>query len=278
MFSRLVIIGVGLLGGSIGLAAKKYGLAQTIIGVGRTQKTLEIAFQNGIIDEYYLLLEAVPPPVHCDQILVTVCTPVGDIVPNICAAIQHFGHSGRLLLTDVGSTKTKQVQEISDLRFIGSHPIAGSERSGPDAADADLFQNHLTVLTPTKFHSADNINLLRQFWETLGAHVIEMDAVKHDEILAVTSHLPHVLSVILTQMLQEEERPFTGTGFAGMSRLAAGSPEIWYDILLDNSDHLLNALQRFDAQLHELIIALQSKDTKTIKQLLHKAKSVLVDN
>ncbi|MDR3198454.1 MAG: prephenate dehydrogenase/arogenate dehydrogenase family protein [Planctomycetaceae bacterium] len=275
MFSRLVIIGVGLLGGSIGLAAKKHGLAQTVTGVGRTEKTLETAFRNGIIDEYYLLQESVPPPAHDDQTLVVVCTPVADIIRNVFAAIRHFGHSGRLLITDVGSTKTKQVQEISDTRFIGSHPIAGSERSGPDAADAELFQNRLTVLTPTKFHSADNINLLRRFWQTLGAHVIEMDAVKHDEILAVTSHLPHVLSVILTRMVREEERPLTGTGFAGMTRLAAGSPEIWRDILLDNSGHVLNALHRFDIQLREFINVLQSKDIETIERLLHEAKSIV---
>ncbi|MDR2756970.1 MAG: prephenate dehydrogenase/arogenate dehydrogenase family protein [Planctomycetaceae bacterium] len=278
MFSRLVIIGVGLLGGSIGLAAKKYGLAQTVVGVGRTQKTLDIALRNGIIDQSYLLLEAVPPPTLHDQILVVVCTPVADITRNILAAIQHFGYSEHLLLTDVGSTKTKQVQEISDLRFIGSHPIAGSERNGPDAADAELFQNRLTVLTPTKYHPADNITLLRRFWETLGSHVIEIDAAKHDEILAVTSHLPHVLSVILTQTVQEDERPFTGTGFAGMTRLAAGSPEIWRDILVDNSDPLLNALHRFNSQLQKLMIALQKKDTKTIEQLLHNAKSVLVES
>ncbi|MDR0338055.1 MAG: prephenate dehydrogenase/arogenate dehydrogenase family protein, partial [Planctomycetaceae bacterium] len=186
MFSRLIIIGVGLLGGSIGLAAKKHGLAQTVIGVGRTEKTLEIAFRNGIIDESYLLLESIPPSTSDDRTLVVVCTPVADITRNILAAIQHFGDSGWLLLTDVGSTKAKLVQEISDCRFIGSHPIAGSERSGPEAADAELFRNRLTVLTPTKNHSADNINLLRRFWQTLGASVLEMDAAKHDEILAVT--------------------------------------------------------------------------------------------
>ncbi|MDR2439877.1 MAG: prephenate dehydrogenase [Planctomycetaceae bacterium] len=278
MFSRLVIIGVGLLGGSIGLAVKKYGLAQTVIGVGRTQKTLEIAFRNGIIDESYLLLDAVPPSTHQDQTFVVVCTPVADISRTIFAAIRHFGNSGCLLLTDVGSTKTKQVQAISDLRFIGSHPIAGSERNGPAAADAELFRNRLTVLTPTKYHSADNINLLRRFWETLGSHVIEMDAVKHDEILAVTSHLPHILSVILMRTLQEEERPFIGTGFSGMTRLAAGSPEIWRDILLDNSDHVLNALQRFNTQLQELITALQLKDPQTIEQLLHETKTRVVDS
>jgi prephenate dehydrogenase len=274
VFSRLVIIGVGLLGGSIGLAAKKQGLAQTVIGIGRTTKTLESALRNGIVDETYLSLEAVPPPTRNDHTLVVVCTPVADITRNILAAIQHLGYSGRLLLTDVGSTKAKLVQEITDLRFIGSHPIAGSERSGHNAADAGLFQNRLTVLTPTKNHSADTINLLRRFWQTLGSHVIEMDAAKHDEILAVTSHLPHVISVILTRMVQEDERPLTGTGFAGMTRLAAGSPEIWRDILLENSENLLNAFCRFDVQLRELIAALQSKDTKTIERLLHEAKSI----
>jgi prephenate dehydrogenase len=265
---------VGLLGGSIGLAAKKQGLAQTVIGVGRTQKTLETAVRKGIVDETYLLLEAVPLPAHCDHTLVVVCTPVADIPRTIFAAIQHFGHSGRLLLTDVGSTKATLVQEISDLRFIGSHPIAGSERSGPEAADAGLFHNRFTVLTPTKYHSADHINLLRRFWQTLGAYVIEMDAVKHDEILAVTSHLPHVISVILTRMVQDDERRLTGTGFAGMTRLAAGSPEIWSDILLDNSNNILNALCRFDVQLQELIAALRSEDKETIERLLHEAKSI----
>jgi prephenate dehydrogenase len=274
VFSRLIIIGVGLLGGSIGLATHKYGLAQTVIGVGRTPKTLEIAARNGIIDEAHLSLETIPASTDSDQTLVVVCTPVADIARNVFAAIKHFGHSGRLLLTDVGSTKATLVQEISDLRFIGSHPIAGSERSGPDAADAELFRNRLTVLTPTKNHSTNDLNLLRRFWQTLGSHVIEMDAVKHDEILAVTSHLPHLLSVILTRMVRKDERLFTGTGFAGMTRLAAGSPEIWRDILLDNRDHVLDALHRFDVQLQELIKTLQSKNTETIEQLLHEAKLI----
>jgi prephenate dehydrogenase len=275
VFSRLIIIGVGLLGGSIGLAVKKYGLAQTVTGVGRTEKTLEIAVRNGMIDDAHLSLETIPPTTtNHDQTFVVVCTPVADIAQNILAAIQHFGHSGQLLLTDVGSTKAKLVQEISDLRFIGSHPIAGSERSGPDAADAELFRNRLTVLTPAKNHSTNNLELLRRFWQTLGSHVIEMDAIKHDEILAATSHLPHVLSVILTRIIRKDEKPFTGTGFAGMTRLAAGSPEIWRDILLDNSDQILHALQRFDVQLQELINALQSKNAQTIEQLLQDAKLI----
>jgi prephenate dehydrogenase len=276
MFSRLIIIGVGLLGGSIGLAVKKYGLAQTVIGVGRTEKTLEIAVRNGIIDDAHLSFETIPATTtnNHDQTFVVVCTPVADIARSIFAAIRHFGYSERLLLTDVGSTKATLVQEISDLRFIGSHPIAGSERNGPDAADAELFRNRLTVLTPTKNHSTKNLKLLRRFWQTLGSHVIEMDAIKHDEILAVTSHLPHALSVILTRMIQNDERRFTGTGFAGMTRLAAGSPEIWRDILLDNSDHILHALQRFDVQLQELVNALQSKNAETIEQLLREAKLI----
>jgi prephenate dehydrogenase len=275
VFSRLIIIGVGLLGGSIGLAAKKYGLAQTVIGIGRTEKTLEIAIRNGIIDEAHLSLETIPTTTtHHDQTFVVVCTPVADIARNIFTAIEHFGYSGRLLLTDVGSTKAKLVQAISDRRFIGSHPIAGSERSGPESADAELFRNRLTVLTPTKDHLTNDLELLRRFWQTLGSRVIELDAVKHDEILAVTSHLPHVLSVLLTRMIRKDEKPFTGTGFAGMTRLSAGSPAIWRDILLDNSDHVLNALQRFDGQLQELINALQSKNVETIEQLLREAKSI----
>ncbi|MDR0336910.1 MAG: prephenate dehydrogenase, partial [Planctomycetaceae bacterium] len=127
--------------------------------------------------------------------------------------------------------------------------------------------------TPTKNHSADNINLLRRFWQTLGASVLEMDAAKHDEILAVTSHLPHILSVILARIVQDDERPFTGTGFAGMTRLAAGSPEIWRDILLDNRNNILKALCRVDTQLQQLIVALQSNDTETIERLLREAKS-----
>ncbi|MDR1964245.1 MAG: prephenate dehydrogenase/arogenate dehydrogenase family protein [Planctomycetaceae bacterium] len=272
VFSRLIIIGVGLLGGSIGLAARKNGVARTIIGVGRTEKTLAIASRNGIIDVAYQSFEAIPNLVGEFPTLVVVCTPVGEITRNVLGVIQHFGHSEQLLITDVGSTKENLVRAISDFRFIGSHPIAGSERSGPDAADAELFRDRLTVLTPTQHHSQHNIHLLRQFWEMLGSRVIEMDAARHDEILAVTSHFPHILSVILTRMLQADEQQLTGTGFAGMTRLAAGSPEVWCDILLDNNDHILNAFRRFESQLHELTNALQSKDAKTIERLLREAQ------
>jgi prephenate dehydrogenase len=285
----MIIIGVGLLGGSLGLAVKKYGLAQTVIGVGRSEKTLEIARQRQIIDQSYTRLESVPlltpsstlsttpsttslstPSDSVSNLLelVIICTPVAEIAGYAERVFDYFGNTERLLVTDVGSTKEKLTQKISDPRFIGSHPIAGSERSGPEVADADLFRQRLTVLTPRGSHSAKNLILLRRFWESVGSQVVEMDAAKHDAILARTSHLPHLISAVLARTLSDDERLFAGTGFARMTRLAAGSPEIWRDVLSENSDNILLAFHRFEQELQKFANAMKSKNTEKLEKLL----------
>ena len=271
MFSRLVIIGVGLLGGSIGLAARKRNLADEIIGVGRSERSLESALRLGVVDTVYTDLKAISLDRN-GAMIVTVCTPVGAIPENVLGALDHWKHADDLLVTDVGSTKATLCHMVDDPRFIGSHPIAGSEQSGPEAARADLFQHRTTILTPTSRNLTKNVDRLRRFWETVGSIVVEMDADRHDEILAVTSHLPHLVSVALAATLRAEERPFGGTGYADMTRLAAGPTEVWRDIFSNNRENVLLALRRFEKHLSDLSGFLESNDVEQVGAFLERVR------
>lgn len=268
MFSRFIIIGVGLLGGSLGLALRQRHPGATIFGVDRFPN--EAARQLGAVDVMLTGLDSIPVAAN-EPTLAIVCTPVGEIRSYIHRILEHLGIGGHLLVTDVGSTKASICREIDDLRFLGSHPIAGSQRSGFEAAQANLFENRVTVLTPTARHDRTDIDRLRRFWSSLGSTVMEMDAEKHDKILAVTSHLPHLLSASLAATVTEQERPFTGTGYADMTRLAAGSPEVWRDIFLDNDENVLAALRRFQARLAEFAEILQSGDAVQLEAFLRRS-------
>ncbi len=187
-------------------------------------------------------------------------------------AVNHWNHNNALLVTDVGSTKTSLCRAIDDPRFIGSHPIAGSEQSGPGAANADLFLNRAVVLTPTACHSTSDIDRFSQFWTALGSHVSITTPERHDEMLAVTSHLPHLLSAVLASTLRQEERPFTGTGYSDMTRLSAGHPALWRDILLDNSENVLAAIKRFEKSLSNMSALLKSKDADGMEEYLKQSQ------
>ena len=266
--SRLIVVGIGLLGSSIGLAAKKRGLAETVIGIDHCQETLDVARRRGAVD--LVLME---PDIlsEIDDGLTIVCTPVGAIVGNISrmAAL-----NDRLLFSDVGSTKENICRELErrKFRFIGAHPIAGSEKNGPEFGNADLFQGRLTILTPTASSRSADVERLQLFWESLGSQVVRMEPERHDKVLAKTSHLPHAVAAALSLLLTETERPFCGTGFTDTTRIAAGPPTIWTDIFFENRRPLLAALEEFGHRLDALKAALQNGDTTTIAHFLESAQ------
>ena len=264
--SRLIIVGVGLLGSSIGLAAKKRGLAETVIGIGRRRETLDIALQRGAIDLAATELDGLA---DIDDGLAIICTPVRVIVED---AKRIAAVNGRILLSDVGSTKANICRELEYLRFIGAHPIAGSERSGPEFGDENLFQDHLAILTPTASSRSENVERLQLFWESLGSQVVCMEPERHDAILAKTSHLPHAVAAVLASLLTEAERPFCGTGFADTTRIAAGPSAIWTDIFLENRLRLLAVLEAFGDRLENLKTALQNDDAIAVAQFLESAQ------
>jgi len=161
------------------------------------------------------------------------------------------------------------------MRFVGAHPIAGSEKSGPEFGDADLFQNRLTVLTPTDSSRAEDIEHLRHFWEALGSRVVQLVPEQHDAVLAKTSHLPHAVAATLASLITEAERPFCGTGFSDATRIASGSSAVWTDIFLENRLQLLAFLEVFGNRLETLKTALQASDETAVNRFLESARKNL---
>ena len=267
--SHLVIVGVGLLGSSLGLAVKKRGLADTVIGIDRCRETLETAQQRESVDvvatEFDLLSTI-------NDGLAVICTPVRHIVRNVERVAAVNKH---LLISDVGSTKANicYTLEQSDVRFVGAHPIAGSEKSGPEFGNADLFQDRLTVLTPTVSSHGEDVQRLQRFWESLGSRVQMLTPEQHDAILAKTSHLPHAIAASLASLLVEPDHPFCGTGFADMTRIALGAPTVWTDIFLENRLQLLAFLEVFGDRLEHLKTALQDSDEAAVARFLESARN-----
>ena len=275
MFSKIAIIGTGLLGASIGLAVRGKFSDCSIVGIGRRQVTLDSARQVGAIDETSLSIAA--GVTGCD--LVVICTPVGRIAEQVFEVAQAADNAP--IITDVGSTKQTicdVIEQRSPLpngcRFLGCHPIAGGEKTGPEAATASLFENRAVVLTPTQSSDNNTVDTLRTFWETLGAGVSCMSPGEHDRVLALTSHLPHVVSAVLaTVCARPTYGAYCGTGYESMTRLAAGSPELWRDILMTNREAVCRAMNDFEQLCRELRDSLTQNDADEVLRYLENAQS-----
>ena len=270
-FNTVAILGVGLIGGSIGLGLRRRGLASRVIGIGYREQSLRVAKDIGAVSETTLhLAEGV-----AQADLVIVCTPVGRIADDVRAAAASCRRGA--LITDVGSTKAQIVADVvaalpDDVRFIGGHPLAGSERRGAAAADADLFVGRVVVLTPDKKSRHEDLSALKEFWEGLDAHVRCMSADDHDRALAATSHLPHLLAAALALATPDELLELTATGWADGTRVASGDPELWRQIFASNRNGLLAALSQFDASLAALRAAIERGDGDALSKLLTTAK------
>jgi prephenate dehydrogenase len=268
----LSIVGVGLMGGSIALAARQRGLVDRIVGCDRNEEVLARARERGMLDD-----AATDPcvAVH-DASLVVICTPVDRIIEtvNSCSEACRPG----TLLTDVGSTKTAIVRRLTGrmppgVNFVGSHPVAGSEKTGSEHARCDLFDGRVVVVTPVSDPPVA-VSTICGFWRALGGRVETMSPEHHDEVLALTSHLPHLVSSVLAGVLPLEWRRLTGTGFRDTTRLAAGSPELWRAIFLSNRPALLEALEQFRGQLEMFRAALSTGDGERVRLLLEQGKYV----
>jgi prephenate dehydrogenase len=269
----LTIIGVGLIGGSIGLAAKRRGVCRRVLGVGRQQDSLALAQEMGAIDDTFLDLGKA----LAEADIAVFCTPVARIAEQVLAGAP-FCREGTLL-TDAGSTKTEIVRGVDGLlpegvRFVGSHPLAGSEKRGPEHANADLFRDRLTVVTPVSHTSHEAVEQTCAFWRALGSRVRVMPPEEHDRALALTSHLPHLLASALVGILPAELHELTATGFRDTTRVAAGDPSIWKGIFVQNHQAVLEALQRFMSRLDAFRAALERGDEAALDDLLAQAKRV----
>jgi prephenate dehydrogenase len=269
----VTIVGVGLIGGSIGLAARRRGLAQRIVGVGRQQDSLDLAQRLGAIDEgTFDLGEAV------GQAEITiVCTAVDHIPALVLAAAAASGAG--TLLTDTGSTKATIVHAIEGRlprasAFVGSHPLAGSEKNGPEHARADLFEDRLTIVTRTEQTDAVALERICTFWQALGSRVKVMSPDDHDRALALTSHLPHLVAAALAGILPPELCEMTASGFRDCTRVAAGDPALWTGIFLQNRSAVLDALEVLLERLAHLKGKLLAGDRPALDSLLTQAKRV----
>jgi prephenate dehydrogenase len=274
--STLGIVGVGLIGGSIALAARRRGLAARILGCDQREEVRERARADGLVDDVYPIVSRIAAVAD----LIIFCTPVDCIAAQVIEAAAHCRPG--TILTDVGSTKAAIVRDVqgrlpADVEFVGSHPLAGSEKHGPSHAHADLLKGRWMIVTPTPATSDNALSQLRSFWTALGARVRVMDAEEHDRALALTSHLPHLLSSALAGILPSELYDLTATGFRDTTRLAAGQPGLWSAIFRANQTHLLTALARLEDQLQQFRDALDEHDSAALEALLQKGKKVRDD-
>ncbi|CAB3691474.1 prephenate dehydrogenase [Achromobacter kerstersii] len=271
----LAVVGVGLIGGSFAAALRRAGQVGRVLGVGRNASSLARAIELGLIDE---AVSAEDSAARADLVLLS--TPVGGLKNVLARMLPHLGAG--TVLTDAGSTKAEVVEAARDAlgehigRFVPGHPIAGAERTGPDAADADLYGQRTVILTPLAENTAASIDLVRRAWQACGASVIDMDADAHDRVLASVSHLPHLLSsVYMEQVATAADAPtrlaLAGSGFRDFTRIAAGSPEMWRDIFLSNRDAMLAELADVRAVLDRAERAIADGDDAALLALLDTA-------
>lgn len=270
----VAIVGVGLIGGSIGLAARHRGVAERVVGVGRNRERLEKAYQVEAITEIACLSDNLVAAL-IDVELVVVCTPVGLIVDQIRELAQ-YAQPGTLF-TDGGSTKASIAESLdgplaNDCRFLGSHPLAGSEKAGVAYARSDLFEERVAMITPTENSREEDVERLATFWKSLGSKVVRISPEEHDRAMASTSHMPHAVAVALAASLPDEFTELTGSGFGDTSRLASGDPDMWQQIFLDNRKHVGDSIRSFSEQLQQLANLIEDADATALEEYLTQAK------
>jgi prephenate dehydrogenase len=274
---KLCIIGVGSIGGSLACALRAAGCVEHITGIGRHVDRLEQAKTLNVIDSYDTDIQTAIQ----DADLVIIATPLGamqTIFNEIAASLPE-----NCVLTDVGSAKQHVVQaahaafgEIPK-NFVPGHPIAGTEKSGVAAAYAELFKQRRVILTPLATTDADALETVRQMWQHCGADIVEMEPRHHDEVLAETSHLPHMLAYALVDTLarmddSQEIFEFAAGGFRDFTRIASSDPQMWHDICVANREQLANALHAFNEDLQRLTKAVEEADSEYLKETFTRAK------
>ena len=279
ILDTLAVIGVGLIGGSLAGALKMRGAVGTVVGCGRSVENLETALARGLIDRYTTdLVEAVAA-----ADLVLLATPVGSLADLLPRIVGHLKPGA--ILTDAGSVKGDVVEIARAVlgshfpQFVPAHPIAGRERSGAEAADTDLFRNHWVVLTPTHDTEPQAVETVRQMWECVEAKVRFMDARAHDQILGMTSHLPHAVAYALVAQLadldsSEDYSSMTAGGFLDITRVASSDPVMWRDIFMHNAQITADLIQDHRAVLKRLEDLIRSNDAAGLEAWFRAAKEL----
>ena len=277
-FQKISIIGVGLLGGSIGLAVRQRRLAGEVAGYVRRAAGLADCEQTGAVD--YATTDLLAAVSNAD--LVILCTPLAQM-RSLAEAILPALKRGAIV-TDVGSVKAGVVRDLEALiqktgaHFVGSHPMAGGEKMGVRAARADLYHNAVCIVTPTKNSHAAAVRTLEQFWQALGSRTMRLAAAEHDLLVSRTSHLPHVAAAALAGLvLNPKHSPLqTGlcaSGFRDTTRVASGSPEMWRDIALANRKNVVRSVEALMAELKNFQTALKSGRPAAVEKFFATAKT-----
>ena len=274
---KLTIVGAGLLGGSLGLAARERGLAKRVTALVRRPESVSECQAVGVADE--VTQDEAEAITGAD--LVILCTPVASMAGLAKRWLAHLKKGA--IVTDVGSTKRQLVDELTPLiagaraHFVGSHPMAGSAQTGPSAATAALFDGAVCVVTPTDTTDATALQSVNEFWEALDSTPVAMSADEHDQLVARCSHLPHLLSSTLAKRVLdpqhgELQKQLCATGFRDMSRLASGSPVMWRDIVRSNREAILAVIDEFADELEQLRARVSEDNGENIESWLNEAK------
>jgi prephenate dehydrogenase len=273
---NIAVLGLGLMGASLALGLKKRGFSGSISGYARREETRSLALENGVADAVF----SDPAEAVSGADIVVICVPIWSIAQlaeQIAGALKPGA-----VVTDVGSTKSELLNILvplfscSEAYFVGSHPIAGSEKTGIEAGNPDLYDGRLTVVCPTENTPPEVEKTIEDLWKAAGSDVIEMSPAKHDAMLASTSHLPHMVAAALARSVADrapaEKADFCGTGFKDTTRVASGSADMWVDIIDTNRAALEIELDRFNAELQGLIQILRSGNSDDIRKWLEDAR------
>jgi prephenate dehydrogenase len=279
-FGVLAVIGVGLIGGSLGMAARQRGLVSRVIGIGRNQARLQLAKNLQAIDDF--TLDRARGVATAD--LVIICTPVGEIVPTVLD-IAPFLKPGAIV-TDVGSVKAEVVDggeaaTPKGCHFVGGHPMAGSDASGVDAARSDLFEGAAYVITPSDNTNLSAMRKMINFAKGLGSRTLVMSPQEHDYSVALISHVPHVLAAAALRLANEAEQDRPGDvfsiaagSFRDLTRVAGSSPILWRDICLSNREAVVTALEKFEDTLAAMREIVESGDPSAVEGMFKEAKEL----
>lgn len=279
MIESVAIIGLGLLGGSIGLAVREHAPALTTRGFDRDESVRETARARGLVGA---VCDTIEEAVR-DADLVVLCVPVGAM-HDAAAAMASALPSGAII-SDVGSSKQSVAKSLAKAlpghTIIPAHPVAGTEQSGPEAGFASLFTNRWCILTPPEGADSQALKALTRFWQTLGAKTEIMDAEHHDLVLAVTSHIPHLIAFTivgtasdLEEVTRGEVIKYSAGGFRDFTRIAASDPTMWRDVFLENKGAVLEMLGRFTEDLTALQRAIRSGDGETLYDLFERTRTI----
>lgn len=267
LFNKVAIVGVGLIGGSLGLRLKKLGLVNQVIGVSRHKNTITFAKKIGAIDDGALDLSIIK-----DADLVILALPVSKIIARAGEIARVIRKDA--IVMDVGSTKEEIVLKLEKIfaNFVGTHPLAGSEKRGIANVGEDIFKNSLCLITPTKYTSRIALNKVKKLFSCLGSRTVSLSPAIHDQILSFTSHLAHAVAFSLINAIPKKDLKFASTGLRDTTRIAASEAGLWSDIFLSNQKNVLRAIKNFQRSLDKIKSAIRSKNQRQLTLILKKAK------